>query len=257
MIGDMNRPRIGLTSRTRLLESTRAARPNETVPRPCVEAVEAAGGLAVLVPNTSPDRADAYLAMVDGLVFTGGDDPHPRFFGEEPHTAIEVVDERRDEFEIALARGARAAGRPVLGLCRGVQILNIAFGGDIWQDVPSQTESAVQHGQRSLGDGPWHEVEIREGTLLARLCGAGRRRVNSFHHQACRRPAEGLRVSAVSLGDGLIEALEDPAHPFLVGVQWHPELGGVGLELFRALVEAAGGPASPASKAGRRVPSGR
>jgi len=257
MIGDMNGPVIGLTSRTLALEAARKTRPTETVSRSYVEAIEGAGGLAVLLPNAGPAEAERYLDLLDGILLTGGDDPHPRVFGEEPHPRIELVDERRDGFEIALVRGARERGTPILGLCRGVQMLNIACGGDIYQDIASQTDSKLQHAQRRLDDGPWHEIEIRGGTRLARILGAGRRRVNSFHHQACRRPGEGLEITAVAAGDGLTEALEDPRHPFLLGVQWHPELAPDEKKLFEAFVEAAGEQARTASKETRSGRSGR
>jgi len=241
MIPDMSdRPVIGLTARTLLLPAARQTRPTETVARSYLEPVEEAGGLAMVLPNCDDaERAGAYLERLDGLVLTGGDDPHPHLFGEEPHPRIDIVDERRDRFEIALVRGARAHGVPVLGLCRGLQIMNIALSGDIYQDISSQTESEVGHGQQRLDDGPWHKVEIEPDSLLARVLGGGARAVNSFHHQACRRVGEGLQICARSPGDGLIEALEDPAHPFFLGIQWHPELDDDAGVLFAAFVNAA------------------
>jgi putative glutamine amidotransferase len=233
------RPVIGLTSRTLPLPATKKQRPTETVTRTYVEALERAGALCLLIPNVDPDRAGAYLDRVDGLLLTGGDDPDPSLFGEEPHPRIDLVDERRDRFEIALTTGARERGLPVFGICRGVQLMNIALGGDIFQDIESQTESLIQHTQRRLDDGPWHEVAVAEGSRLAAILGSERLRVNSFHHQACRRPGEGLAVSAAS-ADGLAEAVEDPSRPFFLGVQWHPELGGPGSsELFASFVDSA------------------
>jgi putative glutamine amidotransferase len=253
-----DKPVVGLTSRTLPLEAAGKTRPTETVARSYIESLEGEGALVVLLPNGEPSWADDYLDRLDGLLLTGGDDPHAHLFGEEPHPAIETVDERRDLFEIALVRGARERGLPVLGICRGVQLINIALGGDIYQDIPAQTSGKVGHAQRRTDDGPWHRVEIRPGTLLARILGSDPREVNSFHHQACRRPGEGLVVSAESPEDGLIEALEEPNQPFFLGVQWHPELtpereG----PLFRAFLEAARLRAGSSSKERRTASSGR
>ena len=232
-------PVIGLTSRTMPLPANKKHRPTETVTRTYVEALEQAGALCMLIPNVDPARAEEYLSRVDGVLLTGGDDPDPILFGEEPHPHIDVVDARRDRFEIELARGAHARQLPLFGICRGVQLLNIALGGDIYQDIGSQTESAIQHTQRRLDDGPWHEVRIEQGSRLYAVVQAGSLRVNSFHHQACRRPGSGLSVSATSK-DGLPEAVEDPSRDFYLGVQWHPELGGAGSEaLFAAFVDSA------------------
>ena len=232
-------PVIGLTSRTMPFRAARKDRPTETVTRSYIDAVERAGGLCFMLPNGDPARAGDYLDRIDGLLLTGGDDPDPVLFGEDPHPEIEMVDPRRDHFEIALVRGACERDLPLFGICRGVQILNIARGGDIYQDVPSQTGTALQHTQRRLDDGPWHAVEIRADSHLARVVGAQEIRVNSFHHQACRRPGSGLSVSATA-GDGIPEALEDTGQAFCLGVQWHPELGGDGgSELFAAFVAAA------------------
>ncbi|MHC4549147.1 MAG: gamma-glutamyl-gamma-aminobutyrate hydrolase family protein [Planctomycetota bacterium] len=262
MIRD-TQPIVGLTSRTLALRSSGRERPVETVARAYVEALEAEEALPVLLPNAAePARAAGYLDVVDGLVLTGGDDPHPHLFGEEPHPGIEAVDLRRDRFEIALVRAARERRLPVLGICRGIQLMNLALGGDIYQDIPAQTDSVVAHSQRTAEDGPWHEVEIRAGSRLAQHVGAGRLAVNSFHHQACRRLAEGLVVAATSVADGLVEALEDPGQPFFLGVQWHPEIapGGpeaAGHRLFAAFIRAAREAAAASSKEGRAALSGR
>ncbi len=251
-------PVIGLSSRTLPLRTARQTRPTETVSRSYIEPLEAAGALVLLLPNASPDRAGDYLDRLDALMLTGGDDPHPRLFGEEPHEKIELVDERRDRFEIALVEGARERGLPVLGICRGVQLLNIARGGDIYQDIQSQTASTVAHVQQRKDDGPWHKVALAPGSLLAGLLGESEIVVNSFHHQACRAVGDGLEVCATSGEDGLIEALEDPDQAFCLGVQWHPELDPErGAVVFEAFVEAARVVAAESSKKQRTAISGR
>ncbi len=248
-----DRPLIGITCRTALHQASQKLRQTETVTRTYVESVERAGGLALLLPNTSPDAAEAYLDLVSGLVLTGGDDVAPRFYGEEPHPAIDLVDDRRDAFEIALLRAAHARRMPLLAICRGVQILNVAFGGDLYQDLPSQTGNTLGHAQRRLDDGPWHELNVEPPSLLARLSGPAPLHVNSFHHQACRRAGRGLVPTARAVRDGSIEALEDPSLPFWLGVQWHPELNAASgeprsLALFSGLLSAARERGSAASK---------
>ena len=208
------------------------------------DALEQAGALPLLLPNLAdPALAEAYLPRLDALLFTGGDDPHPGVFGEAPHGKIDIVDRRRDRFEIALCRAAHAGGWPVFGVCRGVQLMNIALGGDIWQDVASQTPSEISHNQKTMDECPWHPVDVRAGTLLERLVGASRIEVNSYHHQACRRMGDGLVASGVCPADGTVEAVEDPSRDFFLGVQWHPESLGmadpVSKGLFSGFVEAA------------------
>ncbi len=243
MHGDTH-PFIGLTSWTRRVRSGVKDRFNESVPRGYTQGVEAASGLPVLFPNSDNlSLAPEYVARVDGLLLTGGDDIHPRHYGEAPHPRIDLVDERRDAFEIALLRAARERGMPVLGICRGIQLINVALGGDLYQDIPSQKESSVGHAQKTLREGPWHEIEVRPGTRLAEILGETRAAVNSYHHQACRRVAKGLAVTATT-ADGIVEAVEDPGHPFFVAVQWHPEVlegGGAASSqrLFAAFVAAA------------------
>jgi len=230
------RPIVGLTSRTVLLRATARRRPAETLARGYVEAVERVGGLAILLPNTEPERAQNYLERIDALVLTGGDDPHPRFFGEQPHPRLEAVDERRDRFEIELVRGARERGMPLLGICRGIQILNVACGGGLIQDIPAQAPGAIGHSQTTIRDDLWHDVAVAPGSLLESLVKRTSLRVNSYHHQACREAGKGLVASATAAGDGLIEALEDPRAAFLLAVQWHPEVSEAhGDEASRAL----------------------
>jgi len=243
MHGD-TRPLIGLTARTRPVRSGEKERLNEAVPRGYVEGVEGASGLAVVLPNSGdPSSAPAYLERIDGLLLTGGDDVHPRFFAEAPHPRLDIVDERRDLFEIALLLAARERRMPVFGVCRGIQVMNVALGGDLYQDLPSQADSKVGHSQRTLDEGPWHDIEVRRGTRLAEILGEASTAVNSYHHQACRRVADGLSVTATA-PDGVVEALEDPGQPFFLGVQWHPEVleGGAAASsarLFAAFVAAA------------------
>ncbi|MHC4970779.1 MAG: gamma-glutamyl-gamma-aminobutyrate hydrolase family protein [Planctomycetota bacterium] len=242
---------IGLTSRALPLRAADQERPVETVARAYVEALEAEGALCVLLPSPAePERAAEYAALLDGVVLTGGDDPHAHLFGEEPHPGIERVDLRRDRFEIALVKAARGRGLPLFGICRGVQLLNIALGGDIYQDIAAQTSSSLCHSQHTLGDEAWHEIEIAEASRLAGYVGRRRLAVNSFHHQACRRPGEGLQVVATATGDGLVEAVEDPGHPFFLGVQWHPEIGpdAASRGLFEGFVRTARETAAKASK---------
>ncbi|MFQ5845749.1 MAG: gamma-glutamyl-gamma-aminobutyrate hydrolase family protein [Planctomycetota bacterium] len=255
-----DRPVIGVTALTILRRSALRERPWNAVCRTYLGSLEDEGSLPLILPTASdPGTADAYLDRVDGLLLTGGDDVHPRRFGEEPHPSIGLVDPDRDAFEIALVLAARARDLPVLGICRGIQVINVALGGDLHQDVPSQTDSPVGHRQRTLADSTWHTVEVEAGSRLAAILGAGRIEVNSFHHQAPRRVPADLVVSARTSGDGLIEGLEDPSRKFFLGVQWHPEVTGrAGDEpsrrLFRAFVEAARARERRSSKVRRKAP---
>ncbi len=205
-------------------------------------AVEQVGGLPVLLAPLSPGPAVGRLVeLVDGLLLAGGGDVDPVFFGEEPLPDTGVITPDRDLFEITLVRRALHAGRPVLGICRGMQVLNIAVGGDIHQDV-SRAGARIKHYQEAPRWHPTHRLHVRPGSLLARILGDGALRVNSLHHQAVRRLAPGLCVSAQA-GDGIIEAVEGTGSGFVLGVQFHPESmckrHPVFLNLFAALVEAA------------------
>lgn len=188
------------------------------------------------------DPADT-VRRADGVLLTGGDDIDPACFGETPHPTYEPAEPGRDAFEVALVHAALSANLPVLAICRGLQVLNVALGGTLIQDIPSEPGPYVAH---SLGPPTRmvHEVRLvpgsRVSTLLADRAWDGRCDVNSRHHQAIRAVAPGLRVTAAS-ADGIIEAVESPAHAFCVAVQWHPEsfhATGEFDALFRGFLEA-------------------
>ena len=191
------------------------------------QAILHAGGEVRILEAATP--AEQALAGIDGLMLTGGDDVAPARYGESPHPAVIPVDEARDEFEIRLIAAARRANLPILGICRGIQVLNVAGGGTLIQDIPSQVTGALDHALDAPLHEPFslaHEVWIEKDSLLSRLM---RERivddtceVNSRHHQAVKDVAAGFRVTATA-PDGVIEAIEDPSLRFCLGVQWHPE----------------------------------
>ncbi|MBI3890652.1 MAG: gamma-glutamyl-gamma-aminobutyrate hydrolase family protein [Candidatus Wallbacteria bacterium] len=208
-----------------------------------VRAVEAAGGVPLALICTEDTAAiDHILGGIDGLMLTGGRDMDPSHFGEEPHPKAEAISKERTQFEIELARRARKRRVPTFGICLGMQTINVAMGGDLYQDIPSQYETDLDHRQDRNGRGALaHAVTITGGTKLHGMLGREEVMVNSIHHQAVRRIGEGLRVCAVS-PDGIVEGLEGEDDPFLVSVQWHPEeLAEVEehRSLFRAFVKAA------------------
>jgi putative glutamine amidotransferase len=195
-----------------------------------LHAVSKARGLPSVIASgfTNPlDEAEQLAGEIldtcDGLMLSGGTDVDPKIFGEVPHTALGRVDGPRDPFEITLAREAVRRDMPVLGICRGLQVLNVALGGTLIQDIPSDVPGAVVHETGENRVEIAHEVTIAPGSRLAELLSATRVGVNSFHHQAAKRIGEGLIVSATSAGDGIVEGLEMPDRTFVVAVQWHPE----------------------------------
>ena len=193
---------------------------------------------------------DQALAGLDGLLLTGGEDVDPARYGEAAHSTVVDVERARDDFEIGLVNEARTRGLPLFAICRGIQVLNVACGGTLVQDLPSQIPEALDH-QRTVPPHKSfdlaHEIWIDKDTLLARLMndrlnGADTCDVNSRHHQAVKQVAAGLRVSATA-PDGVIEAVEDLTAPFCLGVQWHPEnfwRTGEFRALFEGFVEASG-----------------
>ena len=214
-------------------------------------AVAAAQGLPVMLPLLTDDAETlrALYDRLDGLLLAGGVDLDPASFGEAAHPALGRTDPARDAVELRLARWAIADRKPVLGLCRGHQVLNVALGGTLWQDIAAQVPGAIKHDYFPTAGHPRdflaHEVSLTPGSRLQDTFGAGRVAVNSMHHQAVKALAPALRASAHAT-DGLIEALEGDADHFLVGVQWHPEVFEPGdpatHRLFQAFIAAAARP---------------
>lgn len=191
------------------------------IPIAYVNALVAAGACPVLLPPMDT-RLIIRLNFLQGVVFSGGNDVDPVHFGEEPIPGNGEVSPDRDVFELALARMCLRENIPFLAICRGMQVVNIAAGGDIYQDIHTQAAKVLKHMQQSPRWHASHGVEVKQSSLVQKAYGGKLTRVNSFHHQAVRQVAPGFQVVATSQ-DGLVEAIESPEHPFAVGVQWHPE----------------------------------
>ncbi len=188
-----------------------------------VDAVVRAGGAPLVIPrHTDPEAVRAIVALVDGVLFTGGGDVCSLAYGKEPHPSLTLQDPARDVAEIAAATAALERGVPILGICRGIQLLNVALGGTLVQDVPSQVDGALQHYTHSLAPIAVHTIDIEAGTLLERLLGASTAPVNSYHHQAVDDLGDGLRVNARAR-DGVIEGVEAADGRPLLALQYHPE----------------------------------
>lgn len=192
------------------------------------QAILHAGGEVRILDRSS--EVGAALGGVDGLLLTGGEDLSPATYSEQAHSSVVDVDPARDEFELALVTEARRRALPILAICRGAQVLNVACGGSLVQDIPSQVTGALAHKLVVPAHQPYelaHEVWLEKDSLLGRLMGerlsdADTCEVNSRHHQAVKQVAPGFEVSATA-PDGVIEAIEDPKAAFCLGVQWHPE----------------------------------
>jgi len=216
------------------------------VPAGYVDAVQRAGGIAVLLPpdETLLDDVDPLLDPLDGVILAGGVDVGPQTYGADPHPATDVPNELRDAFEIAVARRALEREIPLLGICRGIQLINVALGGTLWQDLPSQRQCLVDHEPRAPRERRTHRVDLTPGSRIAQLLGTERLEVNSIHHQAIKDLAPALIASGWA-EDGLVESVESGAgRSWLVAVQWHPEemhadAAAPERGLFSALVDAA------------------
>ncbi len=237
------RPNIGITP------DYSGPQPDAFFPRyelkvPYADAVLRAGGLPFVLPySEEPTCVEAYLDRVSGLLVTGGAfDISPELYGETAREGMGPMKQGRTTFELALMRGALKRNLPVLGVCGGMQLLNVVLGGTLHQDIGLEVPGAHEHSQKHDRTQPQHPVEVREGTLLADALGRGQLMVNSLHHQSVRRLGEQVVMSAAA-PDGVVEAIESTQHAFAVGVQWHPEymLASVPahLGLYRAFIQKA------------------
>jgi putative glutamine amidotransferase len=229
----MSRPVIGITSYAQDARWGVWHLPAALVPLAYVDAVERAGGRALVVPPAEED-IEQTLDALDGIVFSGGADVDPSHYGADAHPETDVPQTRRDAGELALLRAALERDMPTLAICRGFQLLNVARGGDLVQHLPETVGHDVH--KQVPGEFAVHPVEVKKGSRLASIVGGGSD-VTSHHHQALGSVGEGL-VECAWAADGTLEAVEDPSLRFAVGVQWHPEAG-EDAALFEALVAQA------------------
>lgn len=217
------RPSIGITPD--LAEATAQDPAAYSLKLSYTEAVIRAGGLPFVLPHSTEWAViEGLLDRVSGLVVSGGAfDIPPAFYGETPREGLGPVKVARTEFELALLRVALQKKTPVLGICGGMQLINVALGGTLHQDIKTELPSARVHQQTHDRSQPQHPVDVRDHTILADVVGRGQLMVNSTHHQSIHRVAEGLVVAAVA-PDGVVEAIEREGEAFVMGVQWHPEL---------------------------------
>jgi putative glutamine amidotransferase len=217
----MSKPVIGLTT-SRMPNPSRQPAFGTNVAY--TKSVADAGGLPVLIPlNFSNDDLDLLLTQFDGILFTGGYDIDPRRYGNQPHPKVEGVDVERDRVEMHLIQALIDMGKPFFGICRGCQVVNIALGGNLYEDLPEQFHGNILHDNH---DHPRnylaHTVEVQSTSGLSQILTNGTTSVNSLHHQGINKLAQGLQVSALA-PDGLVEAFDLSNYPFGLAVQWHPE----------------------------------
>ena len=188
-----------------------------------VNAVSHTGGEVVMLPHTDEQGIRELMGTLDGIVLSGGDDVEPAYYHEQPHVALGQIDPGRDRFELELAKTAIRIGVPILGICRGMQVLYVAMGGKLIQDIPSQIKGAIKHKQEAPKSHAGHKVAVEINSKLAGMIGTGEIGVNSFHHQAVKEPIIDRFIVSARAPDGVVEAIEFPDDQFVLGVQWHPE----------------------------------
>lgn len=216
------KPVIGITGRIQMSANEGIIGLEKAyVPTDYIDSVEAAGGIPLILPVIrATEDINILLQKIDGLIVSGGIDINPLLFGEEPEPEQGFMLEELDNFDIIITEAAYKLGIPILGICRGIQVINVVFGGSLYQDI--KKVSSVKHDQMARRDAATHTVSIEKGSLLYDLYGETLT-VNSYHHQAVKEPAPGFRITAKAK-DGIIEAIEMPGSRFVLGVQWHPEM---------------------------------
>jgi putative glutamine amidotransferase len=223
-------------------EPTFAKRPWYALRCDYSNAVVSSGGVPILLPHIQ-EYIEKYLDMIDGLLLPGCDnDIDPKFYGEEVKYSEVNPESLRAGFELKLLEAAIKRGIPVLGICNGMQLMNVYYGGTLIQHIPAEIESNIAHKQEHPKNIPTHKIIIRENTKLSRLAHHDRELVvNSSHHQSVKKVGEGLIISAVA-EDGVIEAIENPDYGFMLGCEWHPEYlvdNGIDVQIFQEFILAA------------------
>ena len=227
------KPVIGLSS------SYSFDKKSYSVPESYVNAVERSGAVPVILPPTFNADIDVLLGLIDGIILTGGVDIDPQLYGENSIPLQGSIDPLRDSFELELTKVALEKRLPIFAICRGIQMLNVAAGGPLYQDVNSQVKDSLKHRQQAPTYHPSHKVRLEEGSRLHGIFEKTSLGVNSFHHQAVKDIASGFKATAWA-DDGLVEAIEWEGSEYVLGVQWHPErmIDGEMLKLFNAFSEA-------------------
>ncbi|WP_088185888.1 gamma-glutamyl-gamma-aminobutyrate hydrolase family protein [Desulfosporosinus sp. FKA] len=188
-----------------------------------VDSIRNAGGTPIILPPVqNSEESREVLDLIDGLLLTGGGDISPTYLKEDPQRGVEACFPERDFSELLLAKGAMQLDLPLLGICRGIQVLAVAAGGKIYQDIPTQYPEAIEHKQTAPRQYTWHSIEVKQTSLLFTLLKKTGIDVNSLHHQAVREIPSGFQINAQAV-DGIIEGIEKTAAKFCLGVQWHPE----------------------------------
>ncbi|MBQ0140698.1 MAG: gamma-glutamyl-gamma-aminobutyrate hydrolase family protein [Kurthia sp.] len=186
-------------------------------------AIIRAGGIPIVLPVANNELIDDYLTICDGIIFSGGEDIVPKFYGQLANEKLGTTYEARDEAEIYMLQAAMKKNKVILGICRGIQLINVALGGTLIQDIPSELETKVKHMQGNPRAKTSHDIRIDQTSLLFATLGEEQLAVNSLHHQSINQLGDGLKVTAYSVEDNIIEAIEHETYKKLLAVQWHPE----------------------------------
>ena len=242
-----NKPIIGITISEMLEDRSRRKptwKPFDYLKREYHEAILNSGGIPILLPNAGESAAaDNMIDMIDGLLLTGGGDLHPSYYNQEPHPGLTETTANRDSLEISIAKLALGRNLPIMAICRGHQVLNVALGGTLYQDLSCFPHETIQHSDPGQTARVFHDVAITPGSLLHRIVGADHIETNSSHHQVIDKLGAGLAIVAFSSTDNVPEAIEQTQKKFVLGLQWHPEAifeREHSRKVFRALVEASG-----------------
>lgn len=188
------------------------------------DAIVQAAAVPLLLPITTKDEIiERYVDLIDGLLLTGGHDVNPLFYGEQPHNLLTSLYPERDKYELKLIKKVFAAKKPIFAICRGMQILNVAFGGTLYQDITLGSPATIKHMQQAPAQEVTHTVTLIPDSILFSLFKRESISVNSFHHQAIKKLATGFSVCAIA-PDGILESIERKDYPFMLAVQWHPEM---------------------------------